>query len=445
MTKGILSTVLSFFIWGSGQFFICKQKIKGLILFSIQIAVIGIEFFSGYWPEYLAGMIDNFSIRVYGGFFTKGLWGLVTLGEYPGAGNDHSTVLMLNGIITCLVILFILVIYIANVIDAYKSAKRYSDTGVRESSKEFAIRIYHNAFPYIFVIPAIIFVVFIVIMPIIFSVLTAFTNYNRNHMPPGNLIDWVGIDNFKNLFSSPIWSETFFGVFTWTLIWAILATVTTYILGMFQAILLNSDFVKFKSVYRGIMILPWAIPQMISLMVFKNLLNGQFGPISKLLVDLGITEDRLPFLSDPFMARVTIILVNLWLGFPMFMIMIQGVLANINQELYEAASIDGATVWHKFRMITFPLVFKATSPLVVMSFASNFNGFGSVFFLTEGGPANAEYNFAGNTDILISWIYSLTLDHKMYNMAAVMCILLFVLIGGISIWNFRRTSAFKEV
>ncbi len=441
----VLSAFMSIFIWGSGQFFLCKQRLKGILLFAIQLIIIAIEIFTGYWPEYFAGQIEHFNFRLYGGYFTHGIWGLVTLGQYKGAGNDHSTVLMLNGIICCIVIFFILVFYICNIVDAFNQARIYRRTKKKTSSKEYAKQLYREIFPYIFLTPALLMVIFIVIMPIIFSVLTAFTNYNRNHMPPGNLVDWVGIENFKNLLHSPIWSSTFFGVFKWTIIWAVVATTTTYFLGMFQAILLNHPSVRFKSLYRGIMILPWAIPQMISLMVFKNLLNGQFGPVSALLVKIGVTKERVMFLSDPALAKFTIIMVNLWLGFPIFMIMIQGVLSNINNELYEAAAIDGATSWQKFYKITFPLVFRATSPLVVMTFASNFNGFGSVFFLTEGGPANPDYNFAGSTDILISWIYQLTLEHKMYNMAAVMCIMLFILIGGISLWNFKRTSAFKEV
>jgi len=216
-------------------------------------------------------------------------------------------------------------------------------------------------------------------------------------------------------------------------------------MGMLQAVLLNSKYVKHKSIYRSVMILPWAIPQMISLLIFKNLLNGQFGPLGQLLIDLGLTDHRIPFLTDPLLAKITVILVNLWMGFPMFMIMIQGILSNIDKVLYEAAEIDGAGSYQVFKKITLPLVLKATGPLLVMNFAGNFNGFGAIFFLTEGGPVNPNYQLAGDTDILISWIYKLTLNHQMYDMAAVMCIILFFMIAGVSFWNFRRTNAFKEI
>jgi arabinogalactan oligomer/maltooligosaccharide transport system permease protein len=175
------------------------------------------------------------------------------------------------------------------------------------------------------------------------------------------------------------------------------------------------------------------------------MLNGQFGPINQLLINLGLIDHRIPFLTDPLLAKITIILVNLWMGFPVFMVMIQGILSNIDKGLYEAAEIDGAGAFQVFKKITLPLVFKATGPLLVMNFAGNFNAFSSIYFLTEGGPVNTNYQLAGDTDILISWIYKLTLNHQIYDMAAVMCIILFVGIAAVSFWNFRRTTAFKEV
>lgn len=443
---GLKSAILSSLIWGLGQFTICKQRLKGLLLFAIQILFICLEIFSGYWLEYLSGSITKFSLRLHGGFITRGLWGIITLGEVNlGKHGDHSTMLLITGIIVVLILLLVLLMYIFNIIDGYKSGELLDTTGNYETSKTYFKRIYTKSLAYIILIPVITFILFIVVMPILFGILTAFTNYNTYHLPPGKLVDWVGFGNFKKLFSVPIWSKTFLSVLRWTIIWAIISTFSTYFFGMFQAILLNSKFVKFKSLYRGIMILPWAIPQLISLLVFKNFLNGQFGPLSKFLMDIGLTNQRIPFLSDPFISKITILLVNLWLGFPMFMIMIQGILSNIDRGIYEAAEIDGGNSYKVFRFITLPLVLRATAPLIVMNLAGNFNNFGIIFFLTEGGPVNVNYQFAGDTDILISWIYKLTLDQQLYDMAAVMNIIIFIFVGGISIWNFRRTKAFKEV
>jgi arabinogalactan oligomer/maltooligosaccharide transport system permease protein len=352
---------------------------------------------------------------------------------------------MIKGIIVIFILLMFLAVYIWNIKDAYQTGKVLDEGGSYLSSKDFLQQSLHKSFPLIVLAPIFILVVFIVIMPIIFSILTAFTNYNNKHMPPGNLVDWVGFDNFIKLFKIRIWSNTFFSILIWTIIWAVSATFLNYFLGMIQAVLLNSKYTKCKSLYRSIMILPWAFPQMISLLVFKNVFNGQFGPINQWLLHMGLINNRIQFFTNPLLAKIMIILINLWLGFPMFMVMIQGILSGIDKEIYEAAEIDGAGSYQSFRQITMPLLWKATAPLLIMNFAYNFNSFGAIYFLTEGGPADAKYQLAGDTDILLSWIYKLTLNNQMYDMAAVMCIFLFLAIAAFSVWNFRRTKTFNEI
>lgn len=445
MSKKLQSALLSFFLWGSGQLLICKQRVKGLIFFLCQLVLIGIEFNTGYWANYFSGEIEDFSFRLYGGFFTKGIWGLLTLGDVEGIRGDHSTKLMVNGIISIMILSIFLGIFIWNVIDAFKTGAAIDKTNIYESSSSYGKKLWNKMFVYIVLAPIAIILILVVVMPILVQCLTAFTNYNRDHLPPGHLVDWVAFSNFKKLFDVPIWSTTFLAVLVWTVIWTVLATLSSYFFGLFQALILNSDYVKHKGFFRMIFILPWAIPAMISLLVFKNLLNGQFGPINQFLMDIGIIGERIPFLTDPLIAKITLIIVNLWLGFPSFMIMMLGILSSIDKSLNEAARIDGAREQKVFAKITLPLVLRATAPLLIMSMAYNFNNFSAIYFMTGGGPVNTSYQFAGDTDILISWIYKLTLSQQMYSMAAVMNILIFVFIGIISIWNLRRTSAFKEV
>lgn len=430
---------LSCVIWGGGQLLTPHKRKKGFACLAAQLFLIVSELFSGYWMNFFAGEIPHFQIGLYGGWITKGIWGLVTLGEVPGIRGDHSTTLMINGILTILALLPFLCLYIWNVADA-----------CREKPPVPAVPSFRNrqetkSFPYLVFLPVAVLLVFVVLMPIVFSVLTAFTNYDASHLPPANLVDWVGFDNVAKLFSVPIWSQTFLAVLGWTVVWALSATLSTYFVGLYHALLLNSPHVKRKGFFRTIFILPWAIPGMISLLVFRNLLNGQFGPINQLLLDLGLIQTRIPFLTDPVLAKITVLVVNLWLGFPAFMVMLQGVMANQSTELYEAAAIDGANRFQIFRRIKLPLLTRATAPLIIMNLANNFNAFGSIYFLTDGGPVNSSMQFAGDTDILISWIYKLTLSQQLYSMAAVMNILIFLFIGGVSIWNFRRTSAFKEM
>lgn len=444
--KAKKSLLLSTIFWGSGQFFVCKQRSKGLMFFLIQLLAVGIELRTGYWLEWMMGMIPGFEMRLYGGFFTKGIWGLVTLGVKPGAKvGDHSMMLMINGVIVMILLFILLGVYVWNITDAYRSGKLVDESRQYARSRDYFKRLYQEKFAYIVLSPVALLIIFVSIMPMIFSILTAFTNYARGNLPPANLIDWVGFENFYKLFNVPIWSGTFFGVLGWTVIWTAASTLSCYFFGMLQALILSSPRVRFKKVFRTIMILPWAMPGMICLLVFRNIFNGQFGPLNQFLINAGWITERIPFLTDPVLAKITVILVNLWLGFGASMVMISGVLSNMDPGMYEAARIDGAGAWKQFRFLTLPHLLRVTAPLLVMNFAGNFNNFGAVFFLTQGGPANPNYQFAGDTDILISWIYKLTLDNQMYSMAAVMSILIFIVVGSVAFWNFRRTTAFKEV
>lgn len=446
-----LPAILSVFIWGLGQV-VNKQFLKGLFFFAVQLLVVTIEVVTGHYSN--ADLSEGFYLRENGGFFIKGFWGLVTLGTQPRTmgitgltEGDHSIVLLINGIIALIFISVLIGIYYWNIKDAFKVRKTLNETNSVQTSREYIRDLWDGMFEFIVLIPSMIMLTLISLMPIIFGILIAFTDYNKFHLPPTKLVSWVGFENFINLFSLPIWTHTFTGVFTWTFVWAILSTVTCFFGGLFMAVVVNSNRVKGKKFWRTIFILPWAIPSMISLLVFKTLFNGQFGPISQFLVDIGLTAERIGWFTDsnhPNVARATIIVINLWLGFPYFMALMTGVMTSLDKEIYEAAKIDGATRYQEFWKITFPLVLAATAPLLIMSFATNFNNFNVIYFLTEGGPANPNYQFAGSTDILITWIYKLTLDNRMYNMASVMSILIFLIIGSISAWNFTRTKQFKE-
>ena len=202
---------------------------------------------------------------------------------------------------------------------------------------------------------------------------------------------------------------------------------------------------KMKKVYQSILILPWAVPALVTLLYLRTIMNGQFGQLNTFLLDLGLIAEPIGFLTDPVIAKIVVVAVAVFLAFPTFMLMMLGVFASADQSWYEAAQIDGATRWNQFRYITFPHIFTATAPLLIMSFAGNINAFGTIYFLTDGGPVNPNYQFAGHTDILISWIYELTLNQQMFAMASVMTILIFTFIGAISIWNLRRTASFKNM
>ena len=457
-----LAAVSSGLVWGSGQF-INKQKLKGVIFFILQIAFISIELLTATaWRNaarlvaekaghfdlglFIAMMAEQLrDIHNYG-FFIKGVWGLFTLGTIPrvraAAVYDHSIMLMLGGIIAILALLIFAALWIWNIRDAYMTRKKM-DAGASISSVQYFRDLWKNSFEYIMISPGLLLVLFISLVPIIFSICVAFTNFNANFIPPRKLVEWRGFETFGRILGVKIWGSTFVKIFIWTVIWAFLATFTAYGFGMFQALILRSKLVKFRAFWRGIFILPWAVPALVSMLIFRVMLH-QEGVINQMLLGAGIIKTAIPFLSNVFWARLCLILVNIWLGFPYFMALISGVMTTIPQEQYEAAQIDGANAFKQFRSITLPFILSSTAPQLLMSVTFNFNNFNMIYFLTGGGPPNPNYQMAGSTDILISWIFKLTLDQRMYNYASALSIFIFIIVASVSAWNLLRTRAFKE-
>lgn len=428
ISKPTISLLLSIVFMGLGQFY-NRQFIKGIFFFLIEAYVLI------FWSKPIA----------------HGLWGLFTLGEQVQVRargriveqGDHSIFLLVEGIIYLLALLLLICLYVFNAGDAYKVRKGIMAGIPANDAKQSMKFAWERGYVYFLLAPAVIFTVFLTILPLLFGILIAFTNYSGpHHLPPKHLVDWVGFKTFINLFNLPNWSHTFFGVIKWTILWAILATVTTYFTGLFYAIIINLKRVKFKRMWRTIYILPWAIPAFVSILIFRNFFNAEFGPLNEYLGLIGI--DPIPWLSDPFWAKTALVFVNTWLGFPFWLALMSGVLTNIDKDLYEAAEIDGASPWQRFHSITLPLVLFATAPLLIMSFAGNFNNFNIIFLFTEGNPVNMDYSYAGSTDILISWIFKLTLQQNQFNTASAVSILIFIIIAVFSIWNFRQTRAFKE-
>ncbi len=378
---------------------------------------------------------------------TPHLKGIVTLGEqgqhlvkvgkvFKNVPGDHSIFMMIYGVLAIFVVLLFLLFYALNIRDAVV-------VGRRKQSGSEARGLNSSVFPWVLLSVPMIGVLFFTIMPIVFTSLIAFTNYaSPNHIPPKNLVDWVGFATFDKLFNMNVWSNTFVGVLSWTVVWAILATVTCYFGGILVALLINQQGIRFKGIWRMLFIIPYAIPQFVSLLIMKNLLNEKFGPINQYFRYFGL--EGLPWLNDPFWAKVSVIVVNMWIGIPVSMILVMGILTTIPKDLYEAAEVDGATAWAKFRNITMPYVLFATAPILITQFVGNINNFNVIFLLTGGNPATMKYNNAGETDLLVTWLYKLTLDFNQYNIAAAVSILIFLFIAAAAIVMFRRTRSFNE-
>jgi len=438
MNKAKKAGILSTLFMGLGQIVLNKEYIKGFVFMIIEVLIV---------------------IKYQ--FFIKGIKGLITLGTVTGYTqeniklNDHSIFIMVDGFITLSILIVVVFVYVANIKDAIIQGRKLDQGHPVETFRKFISRFWYKAFPYIMSTPAIIGIMFFILLPILFGIGIAFSNYSSpNNIPPANLVDWVGLQNIKDMIRLPMWNKTFAGVFSWTLIWALSTTFISFFTGLFVALFINSKAVKYKKLWRIIYFLPYIVPAIISLLIFRNLLNGQFGPINLTLKKLGLIgsyfsliKGNIGWLSNPLIARFSVLFVSLLLGFPYFMALSTGVMTSIPEELYEASDIDGANGFQKFKSITLPMVFVATAPLLIMSFAFNFNGFNAIYFLTEGGPSGIydTGSAAGATDILITWIYNLAVDRQNYSIAALMTLLIFIIVGLMAAYSFSRTRAFKEL
>src|SRR5699024_5982137 len=196
-----------------------------------------------------------------------GLWGLRTLGTIPG--TDHSIRLLVFGVLALIGLFIAVTLYVYNVIDARKQAYKIKNGWKPLKFKDTVREAYDNAFPYLMTFPGLLLMIFVVIFPLLFSVLLAFTNYNLYNSPPRNLVDWVGFENFKDLVTVPIWQDTFLSVFTWTIVWTVVATTLQIALGLFLSLIVNDPRIKFKKLIRTILILPWAVPAFVTILIFS--------------------------------------------------------------------------------------------------------------------------------------------------------------------------------
>lgn len=424
--KVMLASIL---FMGLGHIIYLKEYIKGIFYSLIEVLVLA-----------CSPMIVNKLIN------------LITLGspqlDVPIKMRDNSIFMLIDGVIILAILIIFVASYIISVRSALESYDDYCIHGSYKNEKHIISNTIQKAFPIFGLAPSVGLVLFFVIVPLIFSACVAFTNYSApNNIPPNNTVDWVGFANFKAMFGgSAAWSTGFGRVAIWTLVWGALATLTCYFGGMIMAVVLQQSKLKLAPIFRTIFILPYAVPAVVSMLVWANLLNGSFGIVNRTLIALGITSTAIPWLSNQWLAKFVCVLVNLWAGFPYFMLLITGSMTAISNDIYEAATIDGANQFQIFKRIILPLVLYQTTPLIIMSFTHNVNNFGAIFFLTTGYPvvSDSTTTGAGGTDILVTWIYKLTVNLMKYNYAAVLAVVIFVVLAPFAIYNFRRTKSYKD-
>ena len=414
---------------GLGHILFLKQYVKGALFALVEIIMLALS------PQIISTVI-----------------GFITLGEHkpdlPVRLRDNSIFMMIDGIIIFAILIIFISVYAISVRSALADYNEFCIDKRLKDTKTSLQSIFSSSFPILGLAPAVLMVLFFVVVPLTFSASVAFTNYSAPHnIPPNNTVDWVGFNNFIFMFGGEnAWTSALGRIILWTLVWAASATVTCYFGGLIMAVVLHESKIKIKPIFRGIFILPYAVPSVISLLVWSNLLNGSFGTVNRTLMQFGIIQSAIPWLSNEWMAKFSTILVNLWAGFPYFMLLTMGTMTAISEDVNEAARIDGANKFQIFKAITLPLVMYQTTPLMIMSFTHNINNFGAIFFLTGGSPAVADTTTTGaqGTDILVSWIYKLTVTLMQYNFASVLAVMIFVALAPIAVFNFRRTKSFKE-
>lgn len=411
---------------GLGQIY-NKQLFKGIVFLAVFMgAVIELLIFG-------AGAIE----------------GLITLGTIPR--EDHSLFLLIEGTIQILLTVIYFIFTAAVMMDAYRVAKKriISPNTVNYTIKDTAVSVFENGFPYLLTIPAYLVMIFAIVFPVLVTIFIAFTNYNFQNVPPANIVDWVGFETFSSIFTLTTYRDTFFAVFSWTIIWTLAATTLQLVIGVFTALVLNQPHIRFNRFFGVIMLLPWAVPAFITILTFSNIFNPSVGAINTQVIPF--FNQLIPFLeipaiswkTDPFWTKIAIIMIQGWVGYPYIYVLTSGILQSIPNDWYEASVIDGATALQKFRHITMPHVFAVAAPIFITQYTGNFNNFNLIYLFNEGGPGSVGSG-AGSTDILISWIYKLTTGTSpQYNISAAVTLIISAIVITISMVIFSRTRAFE--
>ena len=512
--KGDWKTRVSYTVMGFGS---CArgQWLRGILFFVFQT-------------------VFNVYLFCFGGAYVAKLATLGTV-ETTKVGRttvygDNSFLIMLYGVLTIFFILAFIYTWRLNV-KQNKLAQKYLQDGKKlKTAKQDLHDMLDTQFHKTLLAIPVLGVTFFTILPIIFMILVAFTNYDNTHQPPGKLFTWVGMENFNTLLTveenpmsielkdnadgtvtmsitarngdklsavsdkasaeaavaliadgsgefsltdngdktgsitvygaggdpvsmaitgltfiqTPSMASTFKQVLLWTLIWAFFATFLNYFLGMLVAIMINKKGIKFKKLWRTILVMTIAIPQFISLLYVSKMFAAD-GLINGTLMNWGWIKEPLPFWTDPTWAKVTIIGINVWIGIPYLMLIATGILMNIPADLYESARIDGANAFQTYMKITLPYMLFVTGPYLLTSFTGNINNFNVIFLLSGGKPLSVGLaGNAGSTDLLITWLYKMTVTDSNYKLAAVMGILVFVVCAVINLVVYNMIPSVKN-
>ena len=430
LEKGDIFTKLSALVFGLGNI-VHKQYVKGLLFLAGEVGFILFMIFSG---AHNLSMLPSLGWRK-----ESTEWVGAKLVHTPG---DNSVTILLYGVCTLVICLLFLLWWSLAIRSAYKAQCLGGKNGRAPSFMDDIHTLFDSKANILLLALPVAGIVIFTVLPLIFMISMAFTSYDHNHLV---LFDWVGLQNFKAVFSnsgSIVSGRLFLSVLTWTLVWAFFATFLNFFFGLFLAMIIQRNTTRGKGFWRAVFSMSIAVPQFVSLLVMHQMLQPQ-GAVNRILEQWGWIDGPMPFFTDATWARVTVIVINLWVGIPYTIMQVTGILQNIPAELYEAAKIDGANWWQIFVKITMPYIIFVLTPYLITTFTGNVNNFNVIYLLTRGDPIQVG-DSAGKTDLLITWLYKLTVDRSDYNLGAVIGIMTFIVLAIVSLITYRSSGSYKN-
>lgn len=428
--EGDFKTRISFLIFGFGSL-LRGLWLRGLALLAVEAGLLYFVF--GFGWTYLSKLS------------TLGTIATSKKGRKTVYG-DNSFLILLFGLLTLFAVIAFITVWRINVRINRTEQLILKNGRKLPTNKDDFLSLFDSNFDKTLLALPVTGVFVFTVLPIVFMICVAFTNYDANHQPPSNLFTWVGLENFHQLFSfsSTGFGGTFVTVLIWTLLWALLATFIDYFLGIAVAMLINKKGIRFKKLWRTILVVTIAVPQFVSLLYVSKLF-ARDGLINGYLLKIGAITSAIPFWENAVLAKITIVVVNIWIGIPYMMLIATGLLMNIPEDLYESARIDGATPWQMFRHITMPYMLFVTGPFLLTQYTGNLNNFNVIFLLSQGGPKTGNLvGGAGRTDLLITWLYKMTINDTNYRMAAVIGIMVFIVTAGVSLVVYNLLPSVRD-
>ena len=443
MAKGDVFVKLSLLWWGAG-YFRRKQYVKAILMTLLEIAVIvfTLNFAMAYVPKF--GTLGTVQ--------AEQVFNMQTM-QTEWNDYDNSFMILLFSLFSFVIWFVAAVVCMRNVVNAYElqmQAQRgkHINTFV-EDLREYLDKKFHIT---LLSLPVLGIVVFTLI-PMLLLILVAFTNYDQQHMPPTNLFTWVGFSNFVTLFGGGItttFGYAFIRILGWTIIWSFFATLTTYLGGILMSLLLNSKLTRGTKIWRTMLVVTIAVPQFVSLLLMRNFFANS-GIVNTICANIGLTgflrdiglisTSYIPFMTAPGWVHVMIILINIWIGIPYQMLIATGVLMNLPTDQIESARIDGASPFQVFKSITMPYMLQVTGPALITDFVKNFNNFNVIYLLTQNVFVTTNQFMANSqakeTDLLVTWLFTLTQDYYNYKMASVIGIMVFIVCAVFTLVGFN--------